>query len=253
MTRTQKRMEPAFHNKVALITGASRGIGAKVAEFLAQHGADVIINYRSKTARAADVATTVESYGVRAVLAQADVTQSAAVEQLVAMIRHTVPALDILILNASGGLEKDKPASYAMTLNRDAQVYLLEQSLPILSAGSTVVFVTSHWAHFYGQRPVYVGYEPIAASKRAGEDALRRYIPQLTAQQSRLLVVSGDMIDGTITPKLLERQQPGLLHARRAQGTPLPTIDEFARAIVASIRDSTLQSGDVIFVGTTEV
>jgi 3-oxoacyl-[acyl-carrier protein] reductase len=241
-----------LQDKVALVTGASRGIGAKIAELLAQQGAQVIVNYRSKRARAMEVAQQIATHGGRSLLVQADVTHADAVARMVTQIREVVAALDILILNASGGLEKDKDPEYAMRLNRDAQVHVLESLLPLLAVGSTVIFVTSHWAHFYGQRPVYAGYEPIAASKRAGEDALRSYIPQLAQQQSRLLIVSGDMIEGTITPKLLERQQPGLLDARRSQVTALPTITEFAEAIVASSTNTALQSGDVIFVGDTQ-
>jgi 3-oxoacyl-[acyl-carrier protein] reductase len=49
--------------KVALITGGSRGIGAAVAQKLAEQGADVVLNYRSKVARAEDVAKTIEALG----------------------------------------------------------------------------------------------------------------------------------------------------------------------------------------------
>jgi hypothetical protein len=66
-------------------------------------------------------------------------------------------------------------------------------------------------------------------------------------------VVSGDVIEGSLTPRLLERGQPGLLNARRSQaGTPLPTVADFAAAIVASISDPALASGDVVFVGPTD-
>jgi len=54
------------------------------------------------------------------------------------------------VLNASGGLEKDKPASYAMELNFTAQVRMLEAVLPLMPAGSCVVFVTSGHVTFVG-------------------------------------------------------------------------------------------------------
>ncbi len=60
------------------------------------------------------------------------------------------------------------------------------------------------------------------------------------------------MIEGTITPKLLNRAQPGALAARREQAGALPTIEEFARAIVDAAADSAQPSGHTIFVGTIE-
>lgn len=211
--------------KVALITGASRGVGARIATLLAERGADVIINYRSKGGRAEEIAAAVRAYGSRAILAQADLTQADELAAMIQAIQTKIAQIDVLILNASGGLEKDKPHDYAMALNRDAQIHTLERVLPLMPAGGHVVFVTSHWAHFYGQKPVYQGYEAVAASKRAGEDAIRAFIPLLDERGIRLIVISGDVIEGTITPKLLERHQPGLLAARREQAGILPTID----------------------------
>ena len=238
---------------VVLVTGASRGIGAAVATILAARGADVVVNYRSKGPRASEVAAAVEAHGRRALLAQADLTDPAELTAMAASIGATFGRLDVVVLNASGGLEKDKPGDYAMVLNRDAQVATLEHVLPLLTDGGTVVFVTSHWAHFYGRQAVYPGYERVAESKRAGEDALRAAIPALAERGIRLIVVSGDVIEGTITPRLLERSQPGLLNARRSQaGTPLPTVADFATAIVDSITDQSLASGDVVFVGPTD-
>ena len=77
-------------------------------------------------------------------------------------------------------------------------------------------------------------------------------IPALAAHGVLLRVVSGDVIDGTITPKLLERMQPGAIDIRRAQVGALPTIADFARAIVAAAADSISPSGQTTFVGSTE-
>src|SRR5687768_6925941 len=102
---------------VVLVTGASRGIGATVARMLAERGADVVINYRSKGPRAEEVAARVRATGRRAVLAQADITDEHDVRAMMAAIADQFGRLDLLVLNASGGLEKDKPADYAFALN----------------------------------------------------------------------------------------------------------------------------------------
>jgi hypothetical protein len=121
-----------------------------------------------------------------------------------------------------------------------------------MRSGGCVVFVTSHLAHFYGRKPVYGAYEPIAASKKAGEDALRSRVPEFEARGLRLAIVSGDMIEGTITPKLLERTQRGLIESRRAEAGTLPTVGEFAAAIVDAAADAHRPNGHVSFVGPTD-
>jgi NAD(P)-dependent dehydrogenase (short-subunit alcohol dehydrogenase family) len=220
---------------------------------LAERGVDIAINYRSKGSRAEAVADQVQAAGRRSILAQADLTSPAELQAMAQIIADTAGSLHILILNASGGLEKDRPADYAMELNRDAQLRTVDAVLPLMPAGGRIVFVTSHWAHFYGQKPVIAAYETIAISKRAGEDALRARIPELDARGIGLVVVSGDVIEGTITPRLIERDLPGMVEARRRQaGGSLPTIDEFARMITQAAVGPSWPSGHTIFVGSTD-
>ncbi len=90
-------------------------------------------------------------------------------------------------------------------------------------------------------------YEPIALSKRAGEDALRALIPELHQQQIDFAVVSGDMIDGTIIVRLPERRNPDAVAARREHGI-LPTIEAFAH-IVVQASTTTIESGQTFYVG----
>lgn len=242
-----------MHNPhIALVTGASRGIGAETVRLLAAAGFDVVINYRSKAPRAHDVATEIHAIGRKAWTVQADLTDAEAVQRMAHTVTQECKRLDLLILNASGGMEKDKTAEYGLLLNRDAQLNTVDALLPLMPAGSTIVFVTSHWAHFYGAQPIMPAYEPVASSKRAGEDALRARITEFSDRGIRLLIVSGDLIEGTITPKLLERQQRGLIELRREQAGTLPTIASFAHAIVTAALDQSLPTGHTTYVGSTE-
>ncbi|HWK80615.1 MAG TPA: SDR family NAD(P)-dependent oxidoreductase, partial [Thermomicrobiales bacterium] len=99
--------------KTVLVTGASRGVGRAAALFLAERGATVVINYRSKARRAEQVAEEVEAKGGKAFIVEADVTNFASVAAMYDKVKDEVGGLDVLILNASGGLEKDAAPDYA--------------------------------------------------------------------------------------------------------------------------------------------
>jgi 3-oxoacyl-[acyl-carrier protein] reductase len=242
----------ALADKIALVTGASRGIGAVTARVLAQAGAQVVLNYRNKGVRAEKVAAEIEAAGGKASTIQCDITVSPEVDSMLDQIRREFGFLNFLILNASGGLEKDKGKDYSMFLNCTAQVDLLKKVLPLLQPQGRAIFITSHLAHFYGQKPVYPGYEPVAIGKLAGEKELRAMIPQLATRKIALIVVSGDMIEGTITPKLLNRTNRGLIEFRREQAGRLPTVEEFGQAIAEAAADPNLQSGSTVYVGGTD-
>lgn len=237
---------------VALITGGSRGIGAATALALAKRGYDVTITYRNKAARAEEVVSEMTSLGARARAIACDITNAADVEQLFSVLQVWTDHLDLLVLNASGGLERDlvaEDASYPMRINRDAQVALVEKALPQMAQNSTIIFVTSHWAHLYGKIVNLPAYAPVAESKHAGEQALRARQEELARRHIRLLVITGDLIEGTITPKLLERTAPGLLKMRREAIGQLPTASDMGEAIAEAAIDPSLANGSTFVVG----
>jgi len=238
--------------RAALVTGGSRGIGAATALALAAHCYDVAFTFRNKQARAERVSAGIMALGVRALTAQCDITHPDEMAALYARIAEWNGTLDALILNASGGMERDLVAAdpdYPMRINRDAQTAALNGALPLTPSGGVVVFVTSHWAHLYGQVEQIPAYEPVAASKHAGEVALRARMDELAAHGIRLIVVTGDLIEGTITPKLLERTAPGLQQHRREESGPLPTAHEMGQVIADATVNPALPSGHIIVIG----
>ena len=91
--------------KVALVTGASRGIGRAVALKLASEGAKVAINYAGSQGKAEEVKAEIEKMGGEAILVQANVADKDAVEQMVGAVVEAFGTIDILVNNA--GITRD--------------------------------------------------------------------------------------------------------------------------------------------------
>ncbi|KGF20596.1 short-chain dehydrogenase [Arthrobacter sp. HMSC06H05] len=226
-----------LEGKVAIVTGSSRGIGADTAKILAAEGAAVVVNYRDKAPRANKVVKAIEEAGGRAVAVKADLTVAEDREALVKAAVENFGHLDILVLNASGGMESDRGEDYAMRLNRDAQVGMLDAAFPSIRPGGRVVFVTSNQAHFIETHPTLPAYEMVAKSKRAGETALREREHEFAEADITFVVVSGDMIEGTITATLLDRVEPGAIEARREEAGRLYSVAEFAQEVARMAMD----------------
>jgi 3-oxoacyl-[acyl-carrier protein] reductase len=86
--------------KIALVTGGSRGIGAAVALSLAEAGADLAVNFRTRAAEAETVCNAIRKLGKRALAIQADVSQSDQVREMVTQIDRELGAVNILVNNA---------------------------------------------------------------------------------------------------------------------------------------------------------
>ena len=94
----------SLNNRVALVTGGSRGIGQAIAISLAEAGAAVAVNYREKAAEARNVAETIRRTGGRAMAIGADVSQAAEVAAMLATVERELGPVDVLINNAGIGL-----------------------------------------------------------------------------------------------------------------------------------------------------
>jgi 3-oxoacyl-[acyl-carrier protein] reductase len=93
-----------LNNRIALVTGASRGIGRAVAISLADAGAAVAVNYREKAADARDVAETIRKAGGRAMEIGADVSRATDVADMMSAVEGELGPVDVLVNNAGIGL-----------------------------------------------------------------------------------------------------------------------------------------------------
>ena len=113
-------MSADLSGRVALVTGASRGIGKSIALALGAAGADVAVNYRARADDAQAVAAAIRALGRRSVALGADVSDGAQVARMVAAVESTLGPVDILVNNAGialrRGLEELNEADFDRTL-----------------------------------------------------------------------------------------------------------------------------------------
>ncbi|WP_337267442.1 SDR family NAD(P)-dependent oxidoreductase [Oryzifoliimicrobium ureilyticus] len=145
-------MSDMLKGKVALVTGGSRGLGAKTAEVLADHGADVAITYAASAEKAAAVVERLKAKGVRAIAIKSDQADLTSAKPMIEKVMAEFGKLDILVNNAAivaQGQMVDDPAFDHEKYNRQWQVNVLgtiantRAAAPVISEGGRIVFVGS--------------------------------------------------------------------------------------------------------------
>ncbi len=186
-------MQISLDQQVALVTGASSGIGAGAAKALAAAGAAVVINYNSQAAPAEELARQINAEGGRAIAIGADVSKEADVERLFAQTLEAFGFLDILVANS--GLQKDAPAvdmslddwNQVIGVNLTGQFLCAREALRIFNqqgvregvsraAGKIIHMSSVH------QRIPWAGHVNYAASK-GGVDMLMQTLAQEVSHQ----------------------------------------------------------------------
>jgi 3-oxoacyl-[acyl-carrier protein] reductase len=157
-------------NKVAIVTGASRGIGAAVAERLGKDGFTVIINYAGDAAPAEALVRKIEQAGGRAMSAKADVSDPAAVQRMFDAAEATFGGVDVLVNNAGimslGTVAEMDDASFdrLIAVNLKGTFNTLRAAAQRLRNGGRIVNFSSSVIGLY--QPTYAAY---AATKAAAE------------------------------------------------------------------------------------
>ncbi len=189
---------PPLTNRVALVTGASRGIGAAIAFALAEAGAGVAVNYRERKTEAEAVASRIAATGARAVTVAADVSKSDMVAAMVQTVQAELGPIDILINNAGIGLVRGiddlTEADFDLTMSVNLKsVFLCTQAvLPHMRAQGwgRIVNISSGAAR--GAGGVGVHYN---ASKAGMEGLTRGYAARLVKEGITVNAIAPSLIE----------------------------------------------------------
>jgi NAD(P)-dependent dehydrogenase (short-subunit alcohol dehydrogenase family) len=171
-----------MNNKIAIVTGGSRGLGKNMALHLAKKGIDVILTYNSKLTEANEVVTQIEQAGGKAVALQLNVGDSksfaAFTEQVKAALKKTWNRehFDFLVNNAGVGVH----ASFAETteeqfdqllnIHLKGTFFLSQKLLPVINDGGRIINISSGLARF--SLPGYAAY----ATMKGGIETLTKYM-----------------------------------------------------------------------------
>lgn len=234
----------------ALITGASRGIGAACAVRLAREGWDVVVHYHTGAEEAAGVVARIEDAGGRGVTLQADVGDRAECESLVEKAVSALGGLDSVVANAGvydrAHLDELPPERWARTIsvNLSGTFLVIRAAVPhlVASANGTAVLVSSQLARLGSAHGAHY-----AASKTAIEGLTKALALELGPHGVRVNCVAPGMTRTAILDPYSEEEL-----ARRARSVPVRRIGEpedVAAAVALLVSpDSSYMTGAVLHV-----
>jgi 3-oxoacyl-[acyl-carrier protein] reductase len=195
-------MNSPLRGRTALVTGASRGVGEAIALFLAEAGANVVVNYRTRRQAADGVVRAITDNGGRALALQGDVTERAQVRALVSETVEAFGGLDILVNNA--GLLQQKPFAeiteedweLVLAVNLKGVFLCSQEALTWLREGEgtgRIINVASSGGQLGGP------LAPHYSAAKAGVIALTRSLARLMAPEIAVNCIAPGLIDTEMT------------------------------------------------------
>jgi enoyl-[acyl-carrier protein] reductase III len=222
-----------LEGEIALVTGASRGIGRAIARRLAAAGCDVVVNYYLDHQAADAACAEVRALGRRAVAIQADVAKPESQDELFARLRDELGRLDVMVSNAASGvleplLESSvKHWRFCLETNAFALVLLAQRALDLMPPGGRIVALSS-----LGASRALPGYGLVGASKAALESLVRTLAVELGPRRIRVNAVSAGVVDTDALRAFAERDALRAAFAARAPLGEALTADAVAAAVL---------------------
>lgn len=224
-------------NRVALVTGGSRGIGRAITLALANAGVSVAVNYRERGEEATSVVDTVHHSGGRALAIAADVANAGAVRSMVHAVEERLGPIDILVNNAGvaarHGLDDitEEDFDRAIAVNLKSAFVCTQSVLPGMRTRrwGRIVNISSIGARV-GAGSVSVAY---GASKAGLEGLTRAYALRLAPEGVTVNAVAPGLVDTDMGRPLIEAGVAARIPLGR-----FGTGDEIAQAVLLLVRDA---------------
>lgn len=143
----------SLSGKVAIVTGASSGIGRAIAERLAEDGAIVVVNYNRSEEKAKEVVAVIQAKGGKALASKADMSQSAEARRLVVDTVKQFNRLDILVNNAGKFMPKpldettEADFDSVIALNAKGPYFAMQEAVKVLKEGGRIVNISTGGTH----------------------------------------------------------------------------------------------------------
>ena len=225
-------MSAPLAGKVALVTGASRGIGRAIAQKLASAGCDVAVNYYNSAEEAEALCAEIRAMGGRACALQASVGIPDSVDDMFVEFGKHFDHLDILVSNAASGVLKPalemtlKHWRWCLETNALALNLLAQRSVSLMPAGARIIAMSS-----LGASRAMPDYGFIGASKAALESLVRTLAQELGPRQIRVNAVSAGVVDTDALRYFPNREELLANFAHRTPAGPVLTPQDVAGAV----------------------
>lgn len=211
-------------NKVALVTGSSRGIGKATALRLAESGYDIVINYARSKKAAEETAEEIRAIGQKALVVRANVGDVDKIKAMFVEIKNEFGRLDVFINNAASGVLRpimeleESHWDWTMNINSKALLFCAQEAAKLMADGGKIVSISS-----LGSIRYLENYTTVGVSKAAME-ALTRYLAvELSPKNIVVNAVSGGAIDTEALKSFPNREE---LLSHSAERTPAGRIVE---------------------------
>ena len=184
-----------FEGRIALITGASRGIGRALALTLAARGATPIINYRRNEQAARDTVAEIERFGVPGLAIRADLESVEEIEAMFDQVQDRFGRFDFFISNASASnfrpMLELKPHHLERTFNTNVRAFVIgtQRATGLMDKGGRIVVLSS-----YGSLRVFPTYANLGATKAALEMWARYMAVELAPRGINVNVITPGII-----------------------------------------------------------
>lgn len=238
-------------NKVALVTGSSRGVGKAIALSLAAKGYDIVVNYARSKQAALDTAAEIEQLGQKAIVVRANVGDVEKIKKMFEEINEHFGRLDVFINNAASGVLRpameleESHWNWTMNINSKALLFCAQEATKLMpEEGGKIVSISS-----LGSIRYLDNYTTVGVSKAALE-ALTRYLAvELSPKNIVVNAVSGGAVDTDALKHFPNREE--LLEDARSK-TPagrMVEIDDLVKTVMFLVsEDSSMIRGQTIIV-----